>query len=82
MLFHLIFGFLVFKVVQKQTMNLFKGREDLGFSIFGVFENYKPALSKSDSFWDSSYCLIHNCLIHIAILHTYLRTYTHTYIDT
>ena len=32
--FYLTFGFLRFKVVNKQTMNLFKGSEDFGFSNF------------------------------------------------
>ena len=35
-------------------MNLFKGSEDFGFSNF-IW--YKPALSKSDSSWDNSYCV-------------------------
>ena len=30
----MIFSFLGFKVVDKQTMNLFKGREDFGFLNF------------------------------------------------
>ena len=34
MSFYLTFGFLVFKVVNKGTMNLFKGSEDFGFSNF------------------------------------------------
>ena len=32
--FYLTFGFLGFKVVKKQMMNLFKGSEDFGFSDF------------------------------------------------
>ena len=58
MCFYLIFSFLVFKVVDKGTMNLFKGSEDSGFRILsGYIEKYKPALSELDSSWDNSYCL-------------------------
>ena len=58
MRFYLTFGFLGFKVFKKRTMNLFKGSEDFGFSILsGWTEKYKPALSKSDSSWDNSYCV-------------------------
>ena len=32
--FYLTFGFLGFKVVNKRTMNLFKGSEDFGYSNF------------------------------------------------
>ena len=39
-------------------MNLFEGSEDFGFQIsYGWMDKYKPALSKSDSSWDYSYCL-------------------------
>ena len=34
MRFYLTFGFLGLKVVKKQTMDLFEGSEDLGFSSF------------------------------------------------
>ena len=55
--FFLTFGFLGFKVVKKKTMNFFKGSEDFGFSNFiWLDEKCKPALSKSDYSWDSSYC--------------------------
>ena len=58
MRFYLTFGFLGFKVVKKQTTNLFKGSEDFGFSNFIFWiEKYKPALSKLDSSWDNSYCM-------------------------
>ena len=57
MRFYLTFGFLGFKVVNKRMINLFTG----GFSDFqnlsGWIEKYKPALSKSDSSWDNSYCV-------------------------
>ena len=46
--------FLGFKVVKKRTMNLFKGSKDFRF---GWIEKYKPALSKSDSSWDNSFCM-------------------------
>ena len=36
-------------------MNIFKGSEDFGFLSF--IEKYKPALSKSDSYWENSYCV-------------------------
>ena len=50
--------FLGFNVVKKRMMNLFKGSEDFGFWILsGWIEKYKPALSKSDSSWDNSYCV-------------------------
>ena len=55
MRFCLTFGFLGFKVVKKRTMNLFKGSD---FRILsGWIEKYKPAFSKSDSFWGNSYCV-------------------------
>ena len=39
-------------------MNLFKGSEDFRFlNLSGWIENYKPALSKSDSSWGNSYCM-------------------------
>ena len=58
MRFYLSFGFLGFKIVNKGTMELFKGGEDFGFSnLTGWIEKYKPALSKSDSSWDNSYCV-------------------------
>ena len=58
MRFYLTFGFLGFKVVKKQTTNLFKGSEDFGFSNFIFWiEKYKPALSKSDSSWDNLCCV-------------------------
>ena len=39
-------------------MNLFKGSEDFGFwNLSGWIEKYNPALSKSDSSWDNSYCV-------------------------
>ena len=57
MRFYLTFGFLGFKVVKKREMNFFKGSEDFRFSnLSGWIEKYKPALSKSDSSWDNSYC--------------------------
>ena len=34
MCFYMTFGSLGFKVVEKRTINLFKGSEDLGFSNF------------------------------------------------
>ena len=38
-------------------MNLFKVVKILDFQILsGWIEKYKPALSKSNSFWDNSYC--------------------------
>ena len=56
--FYLTFGFLRFKTVNKGTKNLFKGSEISDFQILsGWIEKYKPALSKSDSSWDNSYCL-------------------------
>ena len=56
MRFYLTFGFLGFKVVKKRTMNLFKGSEDFGFSSFiWLDRKYKPALTKSDSFWVNAY---------------------------
>ena len=49
----LMFSFLQFKVVDKQTMNLFACGEDFGLSNFiGWIEKYEPALSESDSFWE------------------------------
>ena len=58
MRFYLTFAFLGFKVVKKWTVNLFKGSEDFGFLNFiWLIEKYKPALSKSDSSWDNSYCM-------------------------
>ena len=57
MRFYLAFGFFRFKIFNKGTMDLFKGSEDFGFRILSAWiEKYKPALSKSDSFWDNSYC--------------------------
>ena len=56
--FYLIFGFLGFKVIKKLTINLFKGSEDFRFlNLFGWIKKYKPALSKSGSSWDNSYCV-------------------------
>ena len=58
--FYLTFGFLrlLRKVVKKRTMNIFKGSEDFRFlNLSGWTEKYKPALSKSDSFCDNSYCV-------------------------
>ena len=58
MRFYLNFGFLGFKTVNKGTMNLLKGSKDFDFRILsGWIEKYKPALSKSDSSWDNSYCV-------------------------
>ena len=73
MSFYLTFGFLRFKVVKKQTMNLFKGSEDFGFLNL-IFEKYKPALSKSNSSWDNSYCVglvIVSLVVNIGKLHTH-----------
>ena len=57
MCFYLTFSFLGFKVVNRQTMNLFKGSEDFWFSnfIWLDWKVYKPALCKLDSSWDNSY---------------------------
>ena len=50
MRFYLTFVFLGLKVVNKQTMIVFKGSEDFGFLNFiWLDRKYKPALSKSDS---------------------------------
>ena len=50
MRFYLTFAFLGLKVVNKQTMNVFKGIEDFGFSNFiWLDRKYKPTLNKSDS---------------------------------
>ena len=58
MRFYLTFGFLGFKVVKKRTMNLFKVVKISDFqTLSGWIEKYKPALSKSDSSWDNSYCV-------------------------
>ena len=55
--FYLTFGFLGFKVVKKQTIFL-KLVKILDFRILsGWIEKYKPALMKSDSSWDNSYCV-------------------------
>ena len=54
MRFYLTFGFLGFKILNKGTMYLFIS----DFRILcGWIEKYKPALSKSDSSWDNSYCV-------------------------
>ena len=54
MRFYLTFGFLGFKVVKKEAMVV----KISDFRILsGWIEKYKPALSKSDSFWDNSYCV-------------------------
>ena len=37
MRFYLTFGFIGFKIVNKGTMHLFKGSEDLGFSNLPIF---------------------------------------------
>ena len=53
--FCLTFGLLGFKVVKKRTMNLFKVVKFSDFRILsGWIEEYKPALSKSDSSWNNS----------------------------
>ena len=59
MRFYLNFGFLRFKVANKRTINLFKGCEDFGFLnlLSDWIEKYKPALNKSVSSWDNSYCV-------------------------
>ena len=55
MRFYVTFGFLGFKIVNKGTKDLFKISD---FRILsGWIEKCKPALSKSDSSWDNSYCL-------------------------
>ena len=55
MCFYLIFSFFGFKVVDKRTMNVLKISD---FRILcGWIEKYKPALSKSNSSWDNSYCV-------------------------
>ena len=54
-------------------MNLFKGSEDFGF-LNVIFEKYKPALSKSNSSWDNSYCVglvIVLLVVNIGKLHTH-----------
>ena len=57
MRFYLTFGFLGLKVVNKRTINLFNG-SFLDFqNLSGWIEKYIPALSKSDSSWDNSYCV-------------------------
>ena len=39
-------------------MNLFKGMKISDFRILsGWIKKYKPALSRSDSSWDNSYCV-------------------------
>ena len=56
--FYLTFRFLRFKVLKKRMMNLFKVVKVLDFRILsGRIENYKPALSKSDSSRYNSYCV-------------------------
>ena len=56
MRFYLTFGVLGSKVVNKRTMNLFKGSEYFQFSNFTwLNQKYKPALSKSDFAWFNSY---------------------------
>ena len=56
--FYLTFGLLGFKVVKKRTMNLFKVVKFSDFRILsGWIEEYKLALSKSDSSWGNSYCV-------------------------
>ena len=72
MYFYLIFSFLGFKVVDKQTMNLFyptrqnskiqsKFTKVVKISDFRFFsgwiEKCKPALSRLGSSWDNSYCV-------------------------
>ena len=53
--FCLTFGLLGFKVVKKRTMNLFKVVKFSDFRILsGWIEEYKTALSKSDSSWNNS----------------------------
>ena len=57
MRFYLTFGFLGFKVVKKQWI-FSKVVKISDFQIlFSWIEKYKPALSKSDSSWDNSYCV-------------------------
>ena len=59
MSFSLIFSFLGFRAVDKRTMNLLEGSEVSVFRIlFGWIEKYRPSLSKSDSSWDNSYCVM------------------------
>ena len=51
MCFYLTFGFLRFKIFSKVM-------KTSDFRILsGWIEKYKPALSKSDSSWDNSYCM-------------------------
>ena len=58
MCFYMTFGFLGFKVVKKWMVNIFKGSEDFDLPILsGWIKKYKPALSKSNSFWYNSYCM-------------------------
>ena len=58
MRFYLTFGFLRFKIVNKERWIFSKVVKILDFRILsGWIEKYKPALSKSDSSWDNSYCV-------------------------
>ena len=59
MRFYMTFDFLGFKFAKKRTLNLFKGDKISYFRILsGWTKRYKPALSKSDSSWDNSYCVM------------------------
>ena len=56
--FYLTFGFLGFKFVKKWTMTFPKVVKIFDFRILsGWIEKDKPALSKSHSSWDNSYCM-------------------------
>ena len=57
MRFYLTFGSLV-KLLIKERWIFSKVVKISGFRILsGWIEKYKPALSKSDSSWDNSYCV-------------------------
>ena len=58
MRFCLTFHFLGFKIVKKEQWIFSKVVKISDFRILsGCIEKYKPALCKSDSSWDNSYCV-------------------------
>ena len=57
-LFYLTFGFLWLRLLRNKRWIFSKVVKILDFWILsGWIEKYKPALSKSDSSWDNSYCV-------------------------
>ena len=58
MRFYLTFSFFEFKVVNKEHLIFSKVVKISDFQILsGWIEKCKPALTKSDSSWDNSYCV-------------------------